>query len=588
MSRKLIIGIIIGVLVAAVATTTFLVSKSANSIEHQLELGYKYLEDGDYEEAILAFERALEIDENNIEAYIGLAETYVEMNEIDEAIDALEKAVDIDDDYKDVVDIMKDIAEKITDEMDADDKDFQDVFDRFVELMNELDGIDENESYPRDIENLLMMGGYYNISDIEQEDGAGELDNELDAENQQLLSELSSDSEMIISKVCAGGQHAIALKSDGSVWAWGSNFYGQLGNGEQTKYNEDYEISINNDATVPIKIFDDAIDISAGDNFTLILTKDNELYGCGSNEYGQLGLDEYINYLEPTFIAANVISIEARRDVSAYITSDNELYLLGLFKAYENFGFSVIEGEDYSKEPKFIMPSIQDVALGKDLMMILTMNNELYVSGKASEFREMSQGEDQNYTYTEQPIKLVDSVKTINSGLQVYMYTDFNDTLYTWGFDGSSDMLGTGTSEFHVLQHTKVLEDIIDYNQQIAIDKNGNLYVWGAFDNMVSSYSDEGCSGGAVLDTILDYGSMPIRILDNMQKCSLYDHTLYAIDAENNLYSWGTNIYGQIGDGTVTELRRELVPDGEYMSTEYTVVDEQGKQEPIFIMNLGE
>ena len=50
MSRKLIVGIIIGILVAAVATTTLLVSKSANSIEHQLELGYKYLEDGDYED----------------------------------------------------------------------------------------------------------------------------------------------------------------------------------------------------------------------------------------------------------------------------------------------------------------------------------------------------------------------------------------------------------------------------------------------------------------------------------------------------------------------------------------------------------
>lgn len=597
MNRKLIIGIIIAVIIAALAITTLFVVRSTNSFEHQLERGYKHLEDEHYEEAIAAFEKALDIDDDNFDVYMGLAEAYIELEEIEDAIEALEDAVEIEDDYEDVADIMEAIAEGIVDEMDSDDREFQDVFDDFVGIMEALDDIDENDGFPKDIEKLLVMGDYYDMAKEEQKEAPEEkeeepeaLDHELVAEAQEVLSDPIIEPEVIETKVSAGGEHVLALKRDGSVWAWGSNATGQLGDGTQTTYNESYEMVTNNDTLVPIKIVENAMDISAGDDFTLILTRDNELYGCGSNVYGQLGLDEYINYPELTYIASDVISIEAGRELSAYITSDKELYLLGRTKLYKNYTIQDIEGEAYSNEPQFIMSNIQDVALASSLMMILTMDNELYVYGSESDYREMYDGEDSNYyrneAYTETPIKLVDSVKSIDSGNQVYMYTDFDDTLYTWGANGYDGLLGTGTSEFSVIEHTAVLEDIIDYNQQIAINNTGDLYVWGRFANMMSFYSDQGNVGGTMLDGLLDYDIMPVKILENMEKCSHYQNTLYAIDNENNLYCWGINIRGQIGDGTITEIAQETISDGEYDEVIYSIADEQGKREPTLIMNL--
>ncbi len=52
-----------------------------NQISRQLDLGYKYLENGEYEEAILAFEKAIAIDDRCMEAYVGGLEAYLNIGD---------------------------------------------------------------------------------------------------------------------------------------------------------------------------------------------------------------------------------------------------------------------------------------------------------------------------------------------------------------------------------------------------------------------------------------------------------------------------------------------------------------------------
>src|SRR6266446_4685985 len=40
-----------------------------------------------------------------------------------------------------------------------------------------------------------------------------------------------------VTAIAGGGRHSLALKSEGTVWAWGNNFAGQLGNGTETNSN---------------------------------------------------------------------------------------------------------------------------------------------------------------------------------------------------------------------------------------------------------------------------------------------------------------------------------------------------------------
>ena len=82
-----------------------------------------------------------------------------------------------------------------------------------------------------------------------------------------------------ITAVAAGNEHSLALKSDGTVWAWGSNSNGQLGDNSTT------------DHAVPVQVsgLTNVTAIAAGVNFSLALKSDGTVWAWGYNGSGQLG-----------------------------------------------------------------------------------------------------------------------------------------------------------------------------------------------------------------------------------------------------------------------------------------------------------
>ena len=79
--------------------------------------------------------------------------------------------------------------------------------------------------------------------------------------------------------IAAGYDHTVALKNDGSVWAWGNNSNGQLGDGSTTQRNSP--------AQVPNVSLIRAI--AAGNGYTMVLTSDSTVWAWGINGNGQLG-----------------------------------------------------------------------------------------------------------------------------------------------------------------------------------------------------------------------------------------------------------------------------------------------------------
>lgn len=79
--------------------------------------------------------------------------------------------------------------------------------------------------------------------------------------------------------VAAGDSHALALKNDGTVWAWGSNQYGQLGDGTTT------------DRSAPVQVSDlsDVRAVAAAGEHNLALKRDGTVWAWGDNHIGQLG-----------------------------------------------------------------------------------------------------------------------------------------------------------------------------------------------------------------------------------------------------------------------------------------------------------
>jgi len=109
--------------------------------------------------------------------------------------------------------------------------------------------------------------------------------------------QLVSLQDQVVTQVACGETHSLCLCKNGSIFGWGMSLYGQLGLGfssdsfepglgmEKSKVMEPRKIESLKDEQVA-KIY-------CGSTFSLFLTKNGELYGCGMNDLGQLGEDIY-------------------------------------------------------------------------------------------------------------------------------------------------------------------------------------------------------------------------------------------------------------------------------------------------------
>src|SRR5436190_14533034 len=79
--------------------------------------------------------------------------------------------------------------------------------------------------------------------------------------------------------IAAGDAHSLALRSDGTVWAWGANGFGQLGDGTSTF----------RPGAAQIAGLNDVVAIAAGTEHSVALRSDGTLWMWGRNQVGQLG-----------------------------------------------------------------------------------------------------------------------------------------------------------------------------------------------------------------------------------------------------------------------------------------------------------
>jgi alpha-tubulin suppressor-like RCC1 family protein len=87
----------------------------------------------------------------------------------------------------------------------------------------------------------------------------------------------------------AGYRHSLAIKSNGTLWAWGLNTYGEIGNGT----------TINTNIPIQIGTANDWYYVSAHGNHSLAIKNDGTLWAWGYNYNGQLGNGSTLNSTVP-------------------------------------------------------------------------------------------------------------------------------------------------------------------------------------------------------------------------------------------------------------------------------------------------
>ncbi len=132
-----------------------------------------------------------------------------------------------------------------------------------------------------------------------------------------------------LAEISCGARHNLALKKDGSVWSWGFNGSGQLGNGS-------LGLGAGPDVwpAKPEQVTGlcDIVQVAAGNNFSLALDKYGNVYGWGCNNCGQLGNPDMDQcFLQPVRILAlcEIIEIGAGDSYGAALKADGTLWAWG-------------------------------------------------------------------------------------------------------------------------------------------------------------------------------------------------------------------------------------------------------------------
>jgi alpha-tubulin suppressor-like RCC1 family protein len=112
-----------------------------------------------------------------------------------------------------------------------------------------------------------------------------------------------------------------AVRADGTLWVWGINNFGQLGQGNTTSYSSPVQVGA---LTTWSKV-------AMGNRFTLAVKTDGTLWGWGKNDYGQLGLGNITDYSSPVQVGSLTTWSQAfGGDVaSAAIKTDGTIWAWG-------------------------------------------------------------------------------------------------------------------------------------------------------------------------------------------------------------------------------------------------------------------
>lgn len=339
--------------------------------------------------------------------------------------------------------------------------------------------------------------------------------------------------ESVRPALAAGTNHMLALRTDGTVWAWGDNTFHQLG-----------------DATLKRRIvpgqvagISGAIAASAGDSHNLVLLSNGEVWAWGDNTYGQLGDGTQTTRDTPAKVQglSNVIAVAADGASNLALKRDGSVWAWGN-NYYGQLGFS---GPAYVTVPTQI-ETLQDV-VGVTSGAALTGDGSVWTWG----YNEDGQLGDGTRTNRAVPAKIsiTDVTRLIAGGSS--RYAELQDgSVWFWGRIQEGELVdGTATNQLTpaampALQgYTQIAAGV---SQALGVAPDGSIRAWGR--NEV----------GEIGDGTKTLRNTPV-IVKNLPKNPLGlaagNWFSAAITADGNIWTWGRNDYGQLGRGLIFDNR---------------------------------
>jgi len=337
-------------------------------------------------------------------------------------------------------------------------------------------------------------------------------------------------------RLSAGQDHTLFIDNNGNLWVWGDNERGQLGQGDNTGDNKR--------KTTPVKVDGTYISVAAGDFHSLAIDIENNLYAWGAGGNGRLGNGQTVNLLSPRPIrlGTKFMAISGGSEHSLAIDIENNLYAWG---AGGNGRLGT--GNTSEQRSPVLISSIKAKAIsaGWYHSLVLDINDNLLVCGSNTYGQVGDNTKTQRNSFVE--VSGNRKYNSISAGAYHNLAIDTNNNLWAWG-SNSHGRLGDGTNIERTVPVQIGTENYIAISAtrygSLAINTNNEIWAWG--DNEYRQIGD-GTNANRSFPVTTNRPDLKSNAVSG------FSHSL-AVDLQGRIWSWGRGNNAQHGQGNTSNL----------------------------------
>lgn len=339
------------------------------------------------------------------------------------------------------------------------------------------------------------------------------------------------------SKIRAGANHSVLMTDYGWIMAWGSNQEGQIGdNTTIPRYMP------KNTGTTG------SIDLAVGFNHTLVATSEGAVYTWGANNKGQIGNGNTNSQLYASKIpgldhvvavaAGNQHSLTLKDDGTVWAWGDNSKGQLGIGSLKDKY--SPVQGDGLS--------GVIGIAAGGNHSLALKNDGTVWSWGENTN----GQLGNSDLEHQTKPVQVVglNNVYKISAGWEHSIALKYDGTVWAWGNNAEGE-LGDETNEnrltpVQVQGISSIKEVSSGYFFNLALKNDGSAWLWG--DNRLSELGTE-------TERLALYSPIQLNDWQDVKAIGAGGfHGLVIRGTENEVWGWGYNATGQVGNGTFTHI----------------------------------
>ena len=343
--------------------------------------------------------------------------------------------------------------------------------------------------------------------------------------------------------VSAGDSSTMAIKTDGTLWTWGLNNIGQLGDGTV----------VSKSSPIQIGSLSDWAYVACGSSYSMAVKTDGTLWSWGRNTAGQLGLGDTTARSSPTqvgtltdwlYVACGFQhTVAVKTNGTVWTWGSNSVGQLG-YSGFSNISSPTQVGT---------LTNWSKVRAGNSRCYVIKTDGSLWAWGDNSLISGPGLG-DGTFVFKSSPIQVGSSRNWSDSpGGNVHsLGLTSSGTIWSWG--GRVDFENIGLEYAAALGRTVVYSSPIQIStiSNISmvsheastvhiIKKDGTLWSWG--DNTNGQVGNNSTTATITSPIQIGVGTNWLKVSSGL------GHTI-AIKTDGTLWAWGLNSSGQLGDGT--------------------------------------